>query len=338
MRIKHSIMWGRTIIITLCSIYFVGNIEYAFAETRHFNASSANISAAQQQTTRKQIQKTISTAKQSFHSQDYATALRMLYDAYYQERQARLSIGAYHEISEIVSFFLKKPSPLMKYLQDTQVSIFERIDLLNKLKELAYETDQSKIARSFQLPYQGILVDIVLSSKLTTAEKTEILTLIEHSIKEGWVNPTQKSQLIQEMQQNQTLADQQFQTSNYVEAFRLLAEADSIHGILMLGSHESTVAYQYVLYVMDFARNTQSPLLNLLRGSEVSLSEKRIILDELKGLASQTFQDETSVMFRDKYSGPLIKIMTTPKLTTTYKLRILGYIQEAVEKEFSSFP
>ncbi len=296
---------------------------------------ASSILEEQKNNLREQINDDINTAKKLSDEGEYTKALRLLFDASYQEEKAWLSQDAHYEIYKLSRYFIhEEQSPLMQYLRDTTTSLYERIAMLTELKTLSEGTTPYREETLFRGQYAGPLIQIIMSHALTSKEKLTILNTIDTVMKEEYISIEQKSEIIKEIQELQVVADGHFEAKRYADAFSLLFDTEKKSEGLRLRSNENTLWDQLGYYIRFIAHSEQSSLMELIRHPTIADAEVEAIFNELERLAKQPPSEQHPPLFREKYEGSLMEIITSTKLNLKDKLVILEDVQGEIEIGF----
>ena len=313
-------------LLTLCLI------SYSYAQT------DEKFSIQSRQEIEKQCDESIKSAEKLFIAQQYADALRLLYDTHKQEQEIKLPLNAHYKIyREILSLIHENQSPFMEYLRDKEISIEQKNEVLSDLKKLAMVKDNERQNMSLKQQYTGPLIELLISPHLATEEKQEIVKMVMTEIRENYISEEQKKEAQKNINQNLKIADQKFQDENYADAFQLIFESSQKAQDAGITSYSSV--NDALFEKMDFfANHAQSPLMNFLRNQEIVLKEKQEIFIELETLAKGGAIKAENVFLREANEGgnePLLSLMKNHQLDVDKKRIILGWIKDVIEKEYT---
>jgi len=76
--------------------------------------------------------------------------------------------------------------------------------------------------------------------------------------------------------------------------------------------------------------------MQLFRDPDFPLEEKLAYISELRVLATKWRLNREKVLFRGKYNGTLVQLMTSPRLNQGEKFDVLYWIQSTIQKEYTS--
>lgn len=283
---------------------------------------------------RQEVYAKIQTAQGAVRNDEPIKALRLLFDAKIQEKTANIPMIAYHEIYDLVMFFIYQESnPLIKYLRNQNISILERAMLLDDLKTLVQQETLSQERRMTVQKYSGTLQEIAVTPELSSDEKHEIFNLLEGTLAESFVSDRERGQLIQQIRDDMKQSNIYLKTEQYIKAFQLFDEAARLSGLLRLGETSGIdVSYATSRAIESLVFSMPSPILEQLRRSKIPINEKRAIVADLKQVSKQK-SGELPERFKNDGQDVIIQLLNSPFLSSELKFWIWCDIFDAVEKD-----
>lgn len=296
----------------------------------------------QKQAIKEEIQEAIQEAQKLSDEEKYADALRLLFDAMYQEYKLfpeQASPSARSELTKLEQSLLHEdPSPLMEFFRDLDVPLEEKLDVLKQLREFVAHDGQLEEEELFRGTYGGILVQLLKSPKLDQGEKFDVLHWIDGTIRAEYTLMAQWEQMKEEIIDLRRDAEQKFQAHQYVEAFVLIDEATHKAQdcpLDVLTREGKTALYeQRVHMVTVFLQSGESPLMKRLKSRLISYRKKKQLLNELEEiLRKDVTKMPDKIIFQGKeYDGPLLQILRHSKVHWLTKFNILEHMKTLIKK------
>ncbi len=298
------------------------------------NASPKQSGNSASQEVNMHVQEAIHSANDLILEQQFADALRILFDVHKQEKEAKLPKKARHKIYEIVlKFIYEEQSLFMDVLRDPDVPVEEKNAMLSELRILAEKGNDRFLEK-----YRGPFLELMTSPQLIRAEKTEILEQVESIIRQEFISDAQKEKIQEKSAQSVIAAEQKLQEAQYEEAFRIIWDNINLENEAGMGSESSYATHQLIETLLNIIHQDNSPLMAFFRNTEIPLHEKNLLFTELRKLAQGKELEDESVLLQKHYQGTIIQLMRSDQLTVQEKLDMLGYIQDGIEKEYSTIP
>ena len=130
---------------------------------------------------------------------------------------------------------------------------------------------------------------------------------------------------------------------NYIEALRLLFDASykeqrtqlllGVDGTKQFPSNAFDARMQVERALLY---DLQSPLMQVFRDPDFPIQEKRQYITELRDLAATRVSEEKQVLFRGKYGGTFIQLLTSPRLSEGEKFEVLSCLGGIIQRHYVS--
>lgn len=329
MRLKTRIYYGILLVGVL--VLFWGGMSY--------------VNGLNPQKVQANVQKMIRKAEKLAKHGKNDKALRLLFDALYKEApfyvdldlKKRYEEGASMTASDALmnlkqSLIHEDQSPLMHWFRDPDIPVREKLDNIARLRDFVstlHETTPSEEHIRFLGKYNGTFIRLLSSHTLSEGEKFDVLFTLQEVIQTEYVSTAQQNRIQEEIAQLLQEADRKFQEHRYVETFILLTEAtQKAHDIQLrhISQEDDTKLYKQRDHFANlFVQIDESPLMQRFKDQQISPEKKKHILSELR--RQHTAGAKTFLFEGNEYDGPLMQILSNPKISLTLKLLLLDYIQ-----------
>ena len=291
---------------------------------------------------REEIQEAVRMAQELSTTGKYDEALRLLFDTMYKEHRNQLLVALYSdegfpitagdEIIRLEEYLIHEDqSPLMQWFRDPDVSLQEKQECIVELRTFAETEIEDGTEVLFREKYRGTLIQLMISQKLTSGEKFDVLHRLEYITRTEYTSSAQQEQMLKEIPYWRALAKQKLRDREYVEAFVFLSKALEKHDDTWhLGDNSDSLSLyrQISESVKEFVGVDRSPLMKLFKDRKASVAEKNKALSELHVLIRYAPTAADKVVVLGKYDGTLVQIISRPDVAGSIKTSILGYLEE----------
>ena len=293
----------------------------------------------------RELREAINKAEEQADERNYIEAFRLLFDAAYMERRTRFTLTLQGDemfplpnVDQAIIalehvLIHEEQSPLLQRLRDPDVPIQERLADIDALRSLASGQKTEDRSRHILDKYDGTLVHLMTSHKLSPSEKLSILWWIERRVQTNYVSPAQHASIGEEIARLLREANQQFQARQYVQAFVLLAEAtQNARDIDLSGENDRSFRQQRVDLFRTFVLMDKSSLMQVFKDQEFSIKSKEALLHALQEMVMTRSQlkGETLTIKGKHYDGALVQILGHPQIGWDIKHMILGNIEVGI--------
>jgi hypothetical protein len=298
----------------------------------------------------KSIEDMLNEAQNMADNGQYAEALRMVYDAQYQEERGLLSHAMTSDdlsfdppkteassagIQLIRSLIHIIDSPLMQRFRDPEVPIQEKRADINALRMFVLQERQNEEDVVFQDTYRGPFIQLLANRLLSAEEKLDVLFWIEATLQDRYTSESQKQRIRNDIIQLQKLADQRLQEHQYVEAFILMTEAkQKAFDIDFSGVDSLSKQFAHMYDVLLQA--DQSPLIDVFNDPQMPPEEKHQVWSALWSHTA-SHKEEAFVFEGTTYNGLLVQVLSHSKIDEMTKLSILKKIERMIKEEEDSY-
>ena len=129
-------------------------------------------------------------------------------------------------------------------------------------------------------------------------------------------------------------AEQYVHNGQYSEAFRLLYDAYTQEDAAHMPSDAYSKMYDIELSLIH---RDQSVLMRYLRNPQVSIYDRKAVLETLNALAEPSDENsKRALLVREQYPGPFLEIAMSPQLSADEKAEILRLVEITIGEEYVS--
>lgn len=148
------------------------------------------------------------------------------------------------------------------------------------------------------------------------------------------LSPVQREAIKTTTRQAIRTAEQYILNERYSEAFRLLYDAYAQERIAQLSPDSLSLMSKMEQYIIH---QDQSTLMRYLRNPQVSIYDRKAVLETLKAFATSSEENsQQGLLFREQYSGPLLDIAMSSQLSADEKAEMLRLVERTIGEKYVS--
>lgn len=269
-------------------------------------------------------------------------AIRVLFDAMYTEQRTQLLLGvdgtkqfpsvASHALDQLgTSLFEEDQSLLGQRFRDPDFSIQKKQQYIADLRAFVGTRRQHGEESLFHGHDGGIFLQLMTTPRLSDGEKFHLLWYIPTP-----VSAAQQGRIQENIGQLREDAERKLNDHQYVDAFLAIENAEQhandLHLFSISPEDDRSLTSQSVEMRAIFLRTDTSPLMQFFKSRLISSEKKQRALSALHDIRLQEHHGEMHTLrFEgEEFTGPLVHIMSHPKLSDRLKSSILRGIQETM--------